>query len=33
MAYGVKIKIVKGTAEPPTKKTWRELVDLLERVR
>jgi hypothetical protein len=33
MAYGVTIKIVKGTAGPPTKKTWRDLVHLLRLVR
>ena len=33
MAYGVKIKIVKGTAGPPSKKMWRALVDQLKSVR
>jgi len=33
VAYGVNIKVVKGTGGPPSKKTWRALVDLLESVR
>jgi hypothetical protein len=33
MAYGVKIEIVKGTAGPPSKKTWSDLVHLLKSVR
>jgi hypothetical protein len=33
MAYGVTIKIVRGTTGPPTRKTWRDLVELLKFVR